>query len=72
MKAGQTVPPDAFRSLSNLARLFEERAPGVPLLDQVLVYGGNVRQNRSAGTVLPWNEVADYDWFPEMQDGPEP
>ncbi len=65
MKAGKTVPSDAFRSLHALARLATTHSAAVSILDQVLIYGGEELQRRSAGTVLPWHEIANYDWAPD-------
>lgn len=65
MKSGKTVASDAFRSLSAFAHLAKERIPETPLVDRVLVYGGEERQARTNGTVLPWSAVAGFGWAPE-------
>ena len=66
MKSGKTVPSDAFRTLKSFLRLADLQAGEGAVLDSVLIYGGEERQSRSSGTVLPWNEVADYDWTPDQ------
>jgi predicted AAA+ superfamily ATPase len=62
VKLGKTVAPDAFRSLDAFARLAGERLPEVPLAARVLVYGGDERQKRTRAEVLPWRDVARFDW----------
>jgi len=51
MKAGQTVMPDMFNGLT-----WWEHVSGKQNLSKILVYGGNERQTRNAGEVLPWKE----------------
>lgn len=51
MKAGQTIMSDMFKGLS-----WWENLSGLKDLSKTLVYGGNERQTRSLGEVLPWKE----------------
>jgi hypothetical protein len=43
--------PDMFKGLT-----WWEQVSGKQNLSKTLVYGGNERQTRSLGEVLPWNE----------------
>jgi len=51
IKAGQTIMSDMFNSLN-----WWENLSGLKNLTKTLVFGGNDRQTRSAGEVLPWKE----------------
>ncbi len=51
IKAGQTVMPEMFNTLAYWEKISERKN-----LLKTLVYGGNERQTRSAGEVLPWKE----------------
>lgn len=51
IKAGQTVMPDMFKGLT-----WWENVSGKQNLSKTLVYGGNERQTRNSGEVLPWKE----------------
>lgn len=53
IKAGQTLYPEAFKSLSAFAQLQPDTRLG-------LVYGGDEAQRRGAGDALPWNRVAPW------------
>ena len=53
IKAGATIPSDAFGSLDAVTRSISDVAA------KVVVYGGRVRQSRSAGEVVPFDEVSD-------------
>ncbi len=60
-KSSETVASDFFSPLSHFAELM--RSPGRPVRSEaVLVYGGKVRQARTAATVLPWSEISNYRW----------
>ncbi len=54
-KAGQTVASDWFRGLT----YYGELDPECPPENRYLVYGGSDRQERSAGHVVPWEELAE-------------
>lgn len=58
IKSGATVGADFFEALVRFDRL-------VPGGERIVVHGGAVRQERSAGLALPWNRVHEMDW-----DGP--
>jgi hypothetical protein len=51
IKAGQTVMPEMFNTLAYWEKISKRKN-----LLKTLVYGGNERQTRSAGEVLPWKE----------------
>lgn len=51
IKAGQTVMPEMFNTLAYWEKISKRKN-----LLKTLVYGGNERQIRSAGEVLPWKE----------------
>lgn len=50
-KASMTVMPDMFKGMEKFQQL-----SGWKDLNKALVYGGNDRQNRTAGKVVPWKE----------------
>ena len=76
IKSGATIASDYFHALERVAR-------SVPQIStKVVVYGGTVRQSRSAGDVVPFSELSDllerFEIDQEMADfakgrlGPEP
>jgi hypothetical protein len=60
-KSGQTVAGDFFSNLEIFGRLFGTGRSG-GRLRQVVVYGGNERQQRSNALVLPWSRVDRFGW----------
>ncbi len=65
VKSGATLHSSFFESLKLFSALAREAVP--PLRDGVqalLVYGGDRRQQRSAGEVLPWKEIQSFPWLP--------
>lgn len=64
VKSGATVHASFFDNLERFAKLAREAVPppqeGV---QRLLVYGGDRRQARAAGVVLPWRQVQDYPWI---------
>ncbi|MBN2806779.1 MAG: ATP-binding protein [Prolixibacteraceae bacterium] len=54
MKAGMTIMPEMFKALE-----WFETNTGLKNLDKVLVYGGHQAQKRSAGAVVPWNNIGE-------------
>ncbi len=63
VKSGATIHPSYFQQLDYFNELSREAVPppeeGVRRL---LVYGGDRRQERSAGLVLPWDAIDDFPW----------
>lgn len=59
IKSGATIASDYFDSLNAVAKLI----PNVST--RAVVYGGNVRQSRSAGEVVPFDEL--YDLLERLQ-----
>ena len=57
-KSGRTIAPDAFDALVRFRTSGAARAPQ----RDVVVYGGDVTQKRSAGDLLAWTDIATYDW----------
>jgi uncharacterized protein len=57
-KSGRTIAPDAFEALGRF------RTVGATPAAQrdVVVYGGDETQARSAGDLLAWTDIAAYDW----------
>lgn len=55
IKSGATVATDLFTALDAFERL---RAGS----QRLVVYGGRDRQDRTAGLVLPWNQVHTVAW----------
>ena len=53
IKAGKTIRPQFFKNLLYWSKLSE----GDPK-QSVLIYGGNEKQSRSNGSVIPWNHIA--------------
>jgi len=65
VKASATVHSSFFAPLEDFAELAREAVPAPPDgVHRVLVYGGDRRQERSAGQVLPWRAIQDYPWSP--------
>ncbi len=63
VKAGETLHPSFFDGLERFAALAREAVPAPPDgVKAVLVYGGDRRQERSAGLALPWREVQTADF----------
>ena len=63
VKAGATLHPAFFDNLARFSALAREAVP--PPLEGVralLVYGGDRRQERSAGLALPWRAVQSGGW----------
>jgi uncharacterized protein len=54
IKAGLTIMPEMFKTLE-----WFENTSQLPNLSKYLVYGGNQAQSRSAGEVVPWNEIGE-------------
>jgi len=54
IKSGQTVTGDFFKGLDRWAEVAGDRGGG-----SWLVYGGDERQSRSRGEVVPWRRVGD-------------
>jgi predicted AAA+ superfamily ATPase len=59
-KSAQTVAGDFFAGLDTLERFTREEAARP--WQKVVVYGGQERQARSRGLVLPWSEIDGFDW----------
>ena len=57
-KAGKTIMPDMFKGLSRF-----ESLSGDKNLSKTLVYGGNERQSRALGEVLPWKDFGREDFL---------
>lgn len=53
IKSGATIASDYFGSLDSVAKLIPD------LSTRAVVYGGRVRQSRSAGEVVPFDELYD-------------
>lgn len=65
VKSGATVHSSFFASLEQFAELAREAVPAPPDgVQRVLIYGGDRRQERSAGQLLPWREIQDFPWRP--------
>ncbi len=66
VKSGATLHPSFFATLEQFSALAREAVPppegGVLGL---LVYGGDQRQQRTAGRVLPWRDVQSFPWVRE-------
>ena len=58
-KSGRTIAPDAFDALVRFRTVGATRAPH----RDVVVYGGDVTQARSAGDLLAWTDIATYAWM---------
>ncbi len=61
IKSGQTIASDFFVSLERFKRIACSD-PNQPLLEKVLIYGGDVAQRRSQASVIPWSSIPGYDW----------
>ncbi|MBT3200899.1 MAG: ATP-binding protein [Phycisphaerales bacterium] len=58
VKAGQTITDDALRIASKAAR----RLSAVRTVESMLAYGGDLFQQRTDITVLPWNQLERIEW----------
>jgi uncharacterized protein len=58
-KSGRTIAPDAFDALVRFRTVGATRAPQ----RDVVVYGGDATQARSAGDLLAWTDIATYGWM---------
>lgn len=55
VKSGTTVNRDFFLNLEFFSRLVEK-----PLVESVLIYGGDAPQHRSSGQVYPWRDFPQF------------
>lgn len=62
VKSGQTAVGDWFDSLESFDELVAEHGVGAGSVRRIVVYGGDQRQVRERGLVLPWSSMADEDW----------
>jgi len=60
-KSGATIAEDSFAGLDSFRAKAATALPGNDLLS-FIVYGGDVRQNRSNGTAIPWSELDQVRW----------
>ncbi|TPW12844.1 MAG: ATPase (AAA+ superfamily)-like protein, partial [bacterium] len=60
-KSGATIAEDFFAGLDSFRAKAETALPGNDL-SSFIVYGGEVRQNRSNGTAIPWSELDQVRW----------
>lgn len=60
-KSGATVHNSFLRPLTELAEQLEERDEW-PAVFRRLVYGGDQRQRRTHGEVIPWNQLHELEW----------
>lgn len=66
VKSGATLHPSFFAPLERFAELAREAVPPPPEgVRRIVVYGGDERQERTAGLALPWREVGRYGWVEE-------
>jgi len=61
IKSGQTIASDFFLSLDRFEQIARTEQ-NQPLLEKVLIYGGDVAQQRSQSRVIPWSDVPGHDW----------
>lgn len=61
IKSGQTIASDFFVSLDRFERIACSD-PDRPLLEKVLIHGGDAARRRSQSCVIPWSELPGYDW----------
>jgi hypothetical protein len=57
-KAGQTVSGEMLKPLARVQDVLASAGN----VASYLVYAGDLRQDRSGATVLPWNEVHEESW----------
>lgn len=63
VKSGATLHPSFFEPLERFAALAREAIPPPPDgVRRLIVYGGDRRQQRSAGLALPWHDLQTYAW----------
>lgn len=60
-KSGATVHNKYLRGLTDIAEQLEERDEWPAILRR-LAYGGNQRQRRTHGDVIPWNQLDEVEW----------
>lgn len=61
MKSGATPKGEYFKQLNALVDEMVE-IPDAPLIERRVVYGGQQRQERTSGLLLPWSEVHEVAW----------
>lgn len=59
IKAGQTVPSDAFDALHH----FDRDVPASKPRRRVLVYAGETTEDRTAGRIVSWSDIGADDWL---------
>ncbi|MBK7875281.1 MAG: hypothetical protein IPJ77_05955 [Planctomycetes bacterium] len=62
VKSGETVSSDFFTNLVRLKELARERGDRRQKVESLVIYGGNERQAREPGRLMPWRAVAEVDW----------
>ncbi|MCH7493354.1 ATP-binding protein [bacterium] len=60
-KSGATVAVGMLKPLRDFTKAMASARPPAKV-SSYLVYGGDQRQEREAGTVLPWSEIGTVDW----------
>lgn len=62
IKSGRRVAADALQPMARIgeAVLREPMLPGA--VEQVVVYGGEVREQRQGALMLPWAQIDDFAW----------
>lgn len=66
VKSSQTIASDTFAPLHAFTAQFTRARRGRHV-HRVIVYGGQDRQHRSDVTLLPWSDVAAFDWLGERR-----
>lgn len=61
VKSGATVTPEFFRGLQALPEIAGQGG-GARSAEARLIYAGDVTQERTGVTVLPWREIQGVDW----------
>lgn len=61
MKSGATPKGEYFKQLNALVDEMRE-LPDAPLIERRVVHGGQQRQERTSGLLLPWSEVHEVAW----------
>jgi hypothetical protein len=62
VKSGATVNSSFFTPLEQFEALAREAVPAPDRVLSLLVYGGDRRQERSHGLVMPWRDLQSYSW----------
>ncbi|MBM4059998.1 MAG: ATP-binding protein [Planctomycetes bacterium] len=63
IKVGGRVAPDATAVLDDVAARWAQHPQHAGTIERVVVYGGEVREERQGVQLLPWAQIAQFEWW---------